>query len=455
MSRKVVAYVRVSTEEQARHGYSIEVQEQVLRDYAQGHELEIVESFVESESAYKPGRPLFAEMVKYIEGHKPVTAVLCYKIDRISRNMSDYSYLVEKLGVEILSATEQLPSNATGRLMGDMQAAFSRYFSAQLSERVKTTMAAKAKKGLYPSLAPLGYRNDPLTRTIVPDLQTAPLLRELFETYANTDISLSSLVPWARERGLGSKPGNPLRKSTLHKLLINSIYVGVVRWGEVTAKGQHEPIIPQYLFDRVQEKLHGRGHIQGKHEFPFRGLFTCGYCGCQITASIIKGRYIYYHCTHGRGHCLQPYIRQEALSGRLRSIVDNVRVPEVSWPSFSRRFATEKRSGRSRSAQSFSNSRSRPPNSSAAAMPTSTSWMAFSPKIAGESWRLTGQSKPVASNRTPSIWRVRSQDPERMTQERLSNSWRWLLRSSPNNPTRSRQERCAFWFRTAPSGGRT
>ena len=328
MGRKVVAYVRVSTEEQAKHGYSIEVQEQVLRDYAKGHELEIVESFVESESAYKPGRPLFAQMVTYIEGHKPVTAVLCYKIDRISRNMSDYSHLVEKMGVEIISATEQLPSNATGRLMGDMQAAFSRYFSAQLSERVKTTMAAKARKGLYPSLAPLGYRNDNATRTIIPDPQTAPLLRELFATYGNTDIALASLVAWARERGLMSREGNALRKSTLYKVLTNPIYVGVVRWGEVTAKGQHEPIIPQYLFDRVQEKLHGRGHIQGKHDFPFRGLLICGYCGCQITASIIKGKYIYYHCTHGRGPCLQPYIRQEALSGHLQSIVDNVRVPE-------------------------------------------------------------------------------------------------------------------------------
>ena len=328
MSRKVVAYIRVSTEEQAQHGYSIEVQEQVLRDYAKGHDLEIVESFVESESAYKPGRPLFAQMVEYLEGHRPVTAVLCYKIDRISRNMSDYSFLVEKLGVEILSATEQLPSNATGRLMGDMQAAFSRYFSAQLSERVKTAMEAKARKGLYPSLAPLGYRNDPVTRTIVPDPEAAPLLRELFETYANTDISLVQLVQWAGKRGLKSREGNPLRKSTIHKLLTNPIGVGIVRWGEITAKGQHAPIIPQYLFERVQEKLHGRGHIQGKHEFPFRGLLVCSYCGCRITASIIKGKYVYYHCTHGRGKCRQPYIRQEALSQRLQSIVDGVRIPE-------------------------------------------------------------------------------------------------------------------------------
>lgn len=328
MKRKVVSYIRVSTEEQAQHGYSIDVQKQVLEDYASGHDLDIVETFIESESAYKPGRPEFNRMVDYLKKEKTITAVLCYKIDRISRNMSDYTYLVEKLGVEILSATEQLPSNATGRLMGDMQAAFSRYFSAQLSERVKDAMEVKAKKGIYPSLAPVGYLNDRETKTIVPDPEMAPIIGELFEVYANTDISLFDLVKRAKKRGLKTRRGETMGKGAIHKLLSNPIYVGTVRWGSVTAKGIHEPLLSNYTFDRVQEKLHGRGHRKTKHDFPFRGVLVCGYCGCQITASLEKGKYVYYHCTHGRGKCKQPYIREEALSQRLQSIVDNVRIPE-------------------------------------------------------------------------------------------------------------------------------
>jgi len=98
----------------------------------------------------------------------------------------------------------------------------------------------------------------------------------------------------------------------------------------MTAPGIHQPLISRSLFDRVQEKLHGRGQGRrsGTQSYPFRGLLTCGYCGCQITASKIKGKYIYYHCTSGRGKCDQPYVRQEALARRLRSIVDGVRVPE-------------------------------------------------------------------------------------------------------------------------------
>ena len=101
-----------------------------------------------------------------------------------------------------------------------------------------------------------------------------------------------------------------------------------MQWGEVTAEGVHPPIVSRYLFDRVQEKLRGKGHRQTKQHFPFRDLLVCGYCGCRITASLEKGKYIYYHCTHGRGSCPQPYIRQKALAQRLMSVVDNVRIPQ-------------------------------------------------------------------------------------------------------------------------------
>jgi hypothetical protein len=242
--------------------------------------------------------------------------------------MTDYALLVEKLGLEILSVTEQLPNNSTGRLMGAMQIAIARHFSAQLSERVKPAMAAKAKRGIYPSYAPLGYLNDSLTRTIVPDPERADLVRELFETYAETEMSLLDLTHWAERRGLRTRKGLALPRSTIHKLLSNPIYKGVVRWGQVTTPGIHPAIVSEYLFDRAQEKLCGRGHIQGKHAFPFRGLLVCGHCGCQITATMAKGKYVYYHCTNGRGKCAQPYIRQEALSERLQSVVDGVRIPE-------------------------------------------------------------------------------------------------------------------------------
>jgi DNA invertase Pin-like site-specific DNA recombinase len=328
MKKRVVAYIRVSTEEQAEHGYSLEVQEQVLKDYAKGHDLEIVATFIEKDSAFKPGRREYARMLNFFQKDRTTRTVLVYKIDRLARNTSDYAYLVETLGIEIISATEQLPSNSAGRYMADVQVANSRFYSAQLSERVKPAMAAKAKKGLYPSYAPLGYVNDRLTRTIVHDPERAPLVKELFDTYAETEMSLLDLTHWAKMRGLRTRKGQWLQRSTIHKLLSNPIYKGVVRWNGVISPGSHPPIVTDYLFERVQEKLTGRGHIQGRHHFPFRGLLVCGFCGCQITTTQAKGKYVYYHCTNGHGKCSQPYIRQEALSKKLQSVVDNVRIPE-------------------------------------------------------------------------------------------------------------------------------
>ena len=330
MAIKVVAYIRVSTEEQAEHGYSIDVQKQVLDDYASGHELTVVETIVESQSAYHPGRSEFARMVELLKRDKSIRAVLVYRIDRISRNLQDYALLVEEMGVEIISATEQLPSNATGRLMGDMQAAFSRYFSAQLSDRVTEAMAAKARKGIYPSYAPTGYLNDSETRSIVLDPKRADLVRQVFVMYDETDMTVKDIAAWARKQGLTTRRGGKLGRSTVHVMLQNPMYCGIVRWGEVTAPGVHVPLISKALFDRVQDKLKGRGggRRTNAQVFPFRGILICGHCGCRITASLIKGQYVYYHCTNGRGKCQQPYIRQEKLAEILVSLVDNVRIPQ-------------------------------------------------------------------------------------------------------------------------------
>lgn len=324
MKKRVVAYIRVSTEEQAEHGYSIDGQRQLLRDYARGHDLEIVEEYVESHSAFKPGRPQFQLMVKRIAADKSVRAILCYKTDRLARNMTDYALLTEQLTMEIVSVTEQLPNNSMGLMMGNVTAAFSAFSSHQLSERVALGMETKARKGLWPSAAPTGYINLGKGQGIAPDPARADLVRQLFETYARTGISVEDLTTWAQDHGLTSRQGGALRRSAIHKLLMNPIYVGTVRWRDVQHEGTHAPLVSRALFDRVQEKLRGRGHSQTKPEFPYRGLVVCGRCGCQITAAVAKGKYVYYRCTGARGACRPEYIRQDRLGEQLAAVVRGV-----------------------------------------------------------------------------------------------------------------------------------
>ena len=325
--RKVAAYIRVSTEEQARHGYSIESQRQVLQDYAAGHSLRIVEEFVESESAYKLGRQGFKKMVAFLRRHRDVEAVLCYKIDRISRNLQDYSTLTELMGVQIISATESLPEGATGEFVGAVQAATARLYSAQLSERVSLGLETKAKKGLWPTYAPTGYVN--VLDGIAPAPNSARLIGELFEKCAATPTSIDEATAWARDRGLRSRYGNVLARSAIHGILTNPIYYGAVPWKGQIHDGRHEPLTTREVFDRVQEHLKDRSPKKTVRRFPYRGLLTCGHCGCKITAEIKKERHVYYRCTYGRGRdCQQPYHRQDDIGERLAEIIDRISLSE-------------------------------------------------------------------------------------------------------------------------------
>ena len=326
MTQQVVTYIRVSTLEQAKHGYSIEAQRQVLDDYARGNDLDIVKEFVESESAYKPGRPQFKEMLAYLKRRKGLGGVLCYKIDRIARNLQDYAALTEMMGVTIISATEKLPANATGELMGGVQAVFARYYSAQLSERVALGLATKARKGYWPTYAPTGYLNDRTVSGIVPDPTSAPLIKELFENYARTGMSVKDVTEWARKRGLRSRYGAPLVKSAIHSILSNPIYYGALPWKGQLFVGKHTPIISKQVFKRVQQRLHSGASPRALRTFPYRGLLTCGYCGCSITAEIKKAKYVYYRCTFSKGHCDQPYHPQEKLSKDLLSVIEQIHV---------------------------------------------------------------------------------------------------------------------------------
>jgi len=328
MNQKVVTYVRVSTEEQARQGYSIETQRNMLRDYADGHKLQVVREFEESHSAYKPGRPEFEAMLRFLRKRRDVTGVLVYKLDRLARNLSDYSALEEMEGVTIISATEALPDGASGRFVASIHAATSRYYSDLLGERVKHAARTKVQKGGWPGPAPTGYVNDTESKRILPDPVMGPIVQRVFEKYAREDISLSRLVDWARDLGLRTRKGGVLAKGPLHHVLTNPIYYGTVRWEGDLYPGNHEPLVTKALFDRVQERLQGKSSPLTKRSFPYRGLMRCGHCGCSITASLIKRRYRYYHCTRGRGHCDQRFLSEDEIGRLFLPAVEGVHISE-------------------------------------------------------------------------------------------------------------------------------
>jgi site-specific DNA recombinase len=139
--------------------------------------------------------------------------------------------------------------------------------------------------------------------------------------------------PYAR------RPGAPVSVSKLAELLANPFYLGVVQWGGARYEGQHKALIPQSLFDRVQETLRARdvaGVRQRRHEHYLKGLLHCGDCGRRLSLTLAKGRYLYFYCLGQRGiartGCRQPYILAGDAEALVEDLYRRIQLPP-SWVS--------------------------------------------------------------------------------------------------------------------------
>jgi hypothetical protein len=125
-----------------------------------------------------------------------------------------------------------------------------------LSEETRKGMLEKARQGLWPSYAPLGYLNvDGANgkRTISPDPNLAPAIARLFQQYATGTHSLKSVAKLAQSDGLRyRKSGDAIPTSTIHKILRNRIYTGDFDFDGVTYTGTYEPVVSKELWNRVQ-----------------------------------------------------------------------------------------------------------------------------------------------------------------------------------------------------------
>ena len=339
--REAVLYARVSSKDQEREGFSIPAQQELLREYAQRHDLTIQQEFLDVETAKTTDRTAFGEMVAFLKKHPPPRPViLVEKTDRLYRNMSDW-LLAKKLGLEIHFVKEGQvisPDSKSGeRFIHGIKALMAENYVENLSEEVKKGMTAKAQTGVWPSFAPLGYRNvigQDGKRTIIPDPTMAPLIRKAFEEYAKGTVSVKALAKTLRARGLRSKKGHAIALSTLHKILENPVYAGWFFWNAERHEGKYEPLITGSLYERVKNTLRRRlGTHERKvtHTFAYTGVIACQHCGCMLVGEIKKRKYVYFHCT--RGPCPKPYAREELLTRGFAEALRTISFPKeiLDW----------------------------------------------------------------------------------------------------------------------------
>ena len=157
-----------------------------------------------------------------------------------------------------------------------------------------------------------------------------PLVARVFELYATGEFLLT-LTHTAYEIGLRHSRGDRrMTKSEIHRMLQTPIYTGDFRWLGKLHHGSHDPLITHETFARVHAVLGGKPRQRACRPIhAFKGLLTCGRCGCLITAETKKGRYTYYRCTHFRGNCGNDYIREEKLADHLGDVIKRIQIPEA------------------------------------------------------------------------------------------------------------------------------
>jgi site-specific DNA recombinase len=310
--RRAVSYARVSDKEQEL-GYSILAQHVLFPPYAAENDLAIEREFVDVHTARKPGRPGFSDMLEYLKKNPGCRVILVEKTDRFYRNFADAA-AIEALGVEVHLVKEHRifskDSRAVDKYNHGLEVLNAKRYVDNLSEEVQKGMRTKAEQGLWPSYAPLGYRNtirDDGKRIIVPDAVLGPAIQNLLGWFYTGEYSVQRLARRAYEEGIRfRKSGGRVPVSTLQKILRNPIYMGEFDYGGVRYQGSHEPLVTREVWERIQDILDGRNRKKQRkvtHEFVYSSMVSCGHCGCALVGEVKKRRYVYYHCTGYRGKC--------------------------------------------------------------------------------------------------------------------------------------------------------
>ena len=253
-----VAYCRVSTEEQAAEGFSIAGQADKLRVYAELHDLGevtvIAEVGLSGKNLERPGLQQLLHMVD--EGH--VANVITWRLDRLSRNLSDLILLADRFGqanVALHSFTEKIDlSSATGRMFYNILGSFAQFYREQLTENVRMGMQQAVRQGKWVNRPKTGY--DLVDGELVPN-EMAPVVRRIFTLRAE-----------GQSQGkIADATG--IKYSTVLSILGSRIYLGEVQMNGEWFPGNHEAIVTPEVFaaahrGRVKGRARGTDLLSGK-----------------------------------------------------------------------------------------------------------------------------------------------------------------------------------------------
>ena len=313
-------YARRSTDTEDKQQQSLPDQIKYMKQVAKREGLRILgEPIEEKRSAKRPNnRPKFEALIKEIEDGK-IDGIICWKLDRLSRNPSDsgrLQQLSQDGKLQHIQTMEKSYFPEDNAIVFSVEAGMSNQYIRELAVNTKRGMLSKAEKGDKPGMPPVGYLNDKVEKTVIADPDRFNLVRLLWEKMLTDTYSIAELVKIADEELHITTPvrgkigGKPIAYSSLCNLFKNPFYMGKLSFNGAIYKGNQPRMVSDEEFERVQQiidPLHAtRLKKYQPHDFQLRNLFKCGECGFAITAEqkvkLIKSTgeeksYIYYHCT--------------------------------------------------------------------------------------------------------------------------------------------------------------
>lgn len=297
MKELVDLYIRVSTLEQAREGYSVEEQTARLTQYCKALDYEVLNIHVDAGySGASLNRPGIQKVIKDAK-EGIISKVIVWKLDRLSRSQKDMLVILEDVFLandcNFISMMEAFDtSTAFGRAIVGILAAFAQLERENIKERTAMGRAAKIAKGhFWGSHAPLGYDFIPGGNDLKINEYEAAIVRDMYARFLAGD-TLKSIANYCADR-YGSST-RFWESSTVSRLLSNPVYAGKVRNKDKIYDGLHEPIISDQEFAMAQVILKRNKDIKKKSGYGTSllcGIVYCGDCGAKMQKKRIARGY--------------------------------------------------------------------------------------------------------------------------------------------------------------------
>jgi len=303
---RALGYTRVSTEEQAREGLSLEMQADRIRAYCAAERWELVDVFSDPGiSGAQRQRPGLDRLLASLPG---VGALVVWKLDRLARNARHLLEIVEQLqgrGIRFVSVTESFDTGtAAGKLQLTILAACAEFERELMRDRCREASAQRARQGKWAGRAPWGYQL--VDGDLRPHPANAAHLRHAYELLLG-GMSLRSIARWLTGTTGGGPAGGPYWEPYRLKAVLESpVNAGQVRWRDEVMPGLQPAIIPREIWEAAQARLRSISFTgrRSPRRLLLSGVLRCCYCGGPMSGSrhpqtLASGRtavYADYNC---------------------------------------------------------------------------------------------------------------------------------------------------------------